>query len=410
MNSPVHPTLEELLRRTKEGIADAEDYALLLKHIHTDATGEVLAAIDRFYAKEEVTSWQHVVPYHYDYWQQAFEEIKEASHLPDRKIPAIGHKVLWLQRRVWVAACLSLLLGAGAWLWYTSSGKKTPVSDRVSAAITPGKNGAILQLADGRQLVLDSMGNGVIAQQNGTVINLQNGVVGYERAGAASGNLTYNSIITPRGRQFTVVLPDGTRVWLNAASSITYPTAFAGKERKVMVTGEVYMEVAKQVGMPFKVVMGDKGEVEVLGTAFNINAYDNESMVRTTLVEGAVRVKADTACESIASVVLKPGQQAQVLQHYTTGNAVVNVEKADMEKTLAWKNGVFNLEDVSLKDAMREWERWYDIEVVYKDKIPDIYFTGKVNKDISFSGLLKLLEEAKVHYSMDGSRRLVIWP
>jgi ferric-dicitrate binding protein FerR (iron transport regulator) len=161
--------------------------------------------------------------------------------------------------------------------------------------------------------------------------------------------------------------------------------------------------------MPFRVAIQDKGEVEVLGTSFNINAYDNESAVRTTLVDGMVRVKAETANNNSASVLLKPGQQAQMPHHYTVGNSIT-IEAADMEKTLAWKNGVFNLEDVSLKDAMRQWERWYDIEVVYKDKIPDIYFTGKVNKDINFSGLLKLLEEAKVHYSMDGGRRLIIWP
>lgn len=410
MNSPGNHTLEELLHRAKEGIADEKDYALLLERINTDDTGAVLAAIDRFYANEEVASWKHVVPYHYEYWQQAFEELKEASWLPLQEAPVVKHRIAWLQRRAWAAACVLLLLVAGALLWYTLPHKKVPVTGIISAAITPGKNGAILQLADGSQLLLDSLGNGVISQQNGTAVSLQDGVLDYNSTGAIADKVAYNSVITPRGRQFTVVLPDGTKVWLNAASSITYPTVFAGKSRLVKITGEVYMEVAKRVGMPFRVVMEHKGEVEVLGTSFNINAYDNEIAVRTTLVTGAVRVRADTTVGNITPVILKPGQQAQMPQHNTAGSAAISVGVADMEKTLAWKNGVFNLEDVSLKDAMRLWERWYDIEVVYKDKIPDIYFTGKVNKDISFSGLLKLLEEAKVHYSMDGSRRLVIWP
>lgn len=406
MNSPGNHTLEELLRRAKEGMADEEDYARLLESIHADDTGTVVAAIDRFYANEEVTSWEHVVPYHYEYWQQAFEEIKEASRFPSQEAPATTPGVVWLRRRVWAAACILLLLAGNAVLWYVLPRKTVSVSQSVPVSVTPGKNGAVLQLANGRQLVLDSLGNGIIAQQNGTAISLHNGVVGYEPGSTSPDEITYNSIITPRGRQFTVVLPDGTKVWLNAASAITYPTAFTGKDRLVKVTGEVYMEVAKKAGMPFRVSIRDKGEVEVLGTSFNINAYDNENAVRATLVEGAVRVKADN---NNASVILKPGQQAQMPQHYIAGNAIT-IETADMEKTLAWKNGVFNLEDVSLKDAMRQWERWYDIEVVYKDKIPDIYFTGKVSKDISFSGLLKLLEEAKVHYSMDGSRRLIIWP
>jgi ferric-dicitrate binding protein FerR (iron transport regulator) len=401
--------LEELLRRAKEGKAGEEDYARLLALIHADDAGVVVAAIDRFYAQEEVVLWEHVVPYDYDYWQQAFTEIKEVYHTP-QEAPAARRGVVWMQRRIWAAACLVLLLGTGAVLWFTLTRKASPISHVIPANIIPGKNGAILQLADGRQLVLDSLGNGIIAQQNGAAIRLKDGAIGYEPAHATSRQIAFNTILTPRGRQFTVVLPDGTKVWLNAASSITYPTAFTGKERLVTITGEVYMEVAKQTSMPFRVDINDKARVDVLGTSFNINAYDNEAGIRTTLVEGAVRVKAETVTINGASVILKPGQQAQMQQGKTTTNASFTVGQADMEKTLAWKNGVFNLEDVSLKDAMRQLERWYDIEVVYKAEIPDIYFTGKVNKDISFSGLLKLLEEAKVHYSMDGSRRLVIWP
>ncbi len=202
----------------------------------------------------------------------------------------------------------------------------------------------------------------------------------------------YNNLSTPKGRQFQLILPDGSKVWLNAASSLRYPTVFVGNERRVDVNGEVYFEVAKNASMPFKVSIatpagGPGGSViEVLGTQFNVNAYENETAVRTTLVEGSLKVVNLPANGNTASVVLTPGKQAVI-----TTDSRLKVADADVDKAVAWKRGIFNFEDASLEEVMRQIERWYDIQVVYEKNVPDIKFGGKMSNDVSLQGLLKSL-------------------
>jgi ferric-dicitrate binding protein FerR (iron transport regulator) len=284
------------------------------------------------------------------------------------------------------------------------------VKTATPADIPPGRDGAILTLADGRQVVLDSLGNGVIATQNGTQVELKNGELAYNKnAGVVVP--VYNNLTTPKGRQFQLKLPDGSRVWLNAASSIRYPTAFSGKDRRVAVTGEAYFEVAHDKTKPFIVdipsTTGEPGgsSIEVLGTQFNINAYDNEQSIKTTLLEGSVKiVKRQTANGKENPVILKPGQQAVLHDAQLTIH-----DHADIDKALAWKNGFFNFEDASLQEVMRQLERWYNIEVVYEKNIPDIRFGGKMSNDVSLSGLLRSLQEMEVHFRVEG-RKLIVLP
>jgi transmembrane sensor len=329
--------------------------------------------------------------------------------------PVIPVRKIHTLRRWMSAAAIALVLaGIGGYFLLNRKKDAAPVvvKTATTANIPPGRDGAILTLADGRKVVLDSLGNGVIATQSGTQVELKNGALAYNRD-AGSTAPVYNNLTTPKGRQFQLILPDGTRVWLNAASSLRYPTAFAGKERQVEVTGEAYFEVAHDKTKPFIVNIpsttgGSEGSrIEVLGTHFNINAYDNEQAIKTTLLEGSVRVtqNADRGTQKAKTVILKPGQQA-VLKAYSP--LAVNYSP-DLDKAIAWKNGFFNFEDASLEEVMRQLERWYDIEVVYEKNIPDIQFGGKMSNDVSLSGLLKSLQEMEVHFRIEG-RKLIVLP
>lgn len=297
----------------------------------------------------------------------------------------------FMRRWGWVAAAVIVLLVVAGTL-FRPSGKPSVESMQQADNITPGKEGAILTLADGSQLVLDSLKNGLVATQSGTSVSLKNGQLAYDQHSNSGNIVLYNTMSTPRGRQFRITMPDGTQVWLNSASSIRYPTTFTGKERKVEITGEVYFEVAQDAAKPF-MVHANKTTIEVLGTHFNVNAYSNEESQLTTLLEGAVKVM---------NVVLKPGQQAQIKD----GVKVVN--DVDVDKVIAWKNGAFNFDGMSVEVAMRQLERWYDIEVIYENGVPDIHFFGKISRNIPLNSLLKILSRADLRFRIEDGRKLII--
>jgi ferric-dicitrate binding protein FerR (iron transport regulator) len=304
----------------------------------------------------------------------------------------------------WVAAAVLLFVGLGAYVWMNRQKITTPGAMAKTGDILPGKQGAVLTLADGRQVVLDSLGNGVVAIQNGAQVVLEDGGLTYSSGDHAAGELAYNILSTPKGRQFQLTLPDGTRVWLNAASSLRYPASFSGKERRVTVTGEVYFEVAANSALPFKVDAGNGTEINVLGTHFNINAYADNGGIKTTLLDGSVKVLAGSS-----GVLLRPGQQAQTIAHAGAQPEIKVISDPDTEKTMAWKNGLFNFENATLEEVMPQLERWYDIEVMYEKGIPNIRFGGKLSRDVSLAGLLKSLEETEVHFRIEG-RKLVVLP
>lgn len=303
-----------------------------------------------------------------------------------------------IRRYSWVAAAVVLVLILGGYFWIGN--KKTVSQVAVMAKtldVAPGKNGAILTLANGAQVVLDSLRNGVIALQNGAQVSLTNGQLIYQQTGNATVTVAYNTISTPKGREFNLQLPDGSHVWLNAASSIRYPTTFTGKERNVEVTGEAYFEVAKNQEIPFRVKINEQAAIEVLGTQFNINAYENESAIKTTLLDGSVRVISQQT-----AVVLKPGQQAQNAQ------GVIHVISVDVNPVMAWKNGLFNFEGLSLMEAMKQLERWYDIRVQFKGAASKQMFSGKMYRNTNFSDVLEMFKEMGVKYEWDGSMLTIL--
>jgi len=203
---------------------------------------------------------------------------------------------------------------------------------------------------------------------------------------------------TPRAAQYQLVLPDGSKVWLNAASSIHYPTAFAGKERKVEITGEAYFEVAQDARLPF-IVKTNGMEVKVLGTHFNVNAYEDEAMVRTTLLEGAVLMTKDAA-----TALLQPGEQAQL----TKAGDLKLVHNADIAEAVAWKNGLFQLNSADVPAIMRQMARWYDVEIVYEEGVPDGHISGKVPRGMNLSQVLEIFEVSGVHFKIEGRKIIVL--
>lgn len=295
-------------------------------------------------------------------------------------------------KKIAVAASILIAVGIGTFVVF-QKGDEAPVV-AVSKQVNdkaPGKTGAILTLADGSKIVLDSLGNGLVANQNNTTVSKKNGALVYK-----SGNnseLVYNTMTTPRARQYNLELSDGTKVWLNASSSLTFPTSFASNERKVILTGEAYFEVAKDKKRPFRVSVNEM-QVNVLGTHFNINAYDDEATINTTLLEGSVLLS-----EKSQKVLLKPGQQAQKQKK---GTIVVN-NKVNIDKVMGWKNGVFYFENADLQTVLREISRWYDVDVVFEKGIPVRTFEGEIQRNLKLSQVLKILEKNKVHFKIDGN-------
>jgi ferric-dicitrate binding protein FerR (iron transport regulator)/uncharacterized protein YbgA (DUF1722 family) len=262
----------------------------------------------------------------------------------------------------------------------------------------PGDNKAILTLADGSTIFLDDAKNGQVAIQGGAQIaKLMNGQLVYKPLIDRPDKVVFNTLTTPRGGQFKLSLPDGSEVWLNAVSSIRYSTAFIGNERKVEITGEAYFEIAHDAAKPFKVIVNGT-EVKVLGTHFNINAYNDEATVKTTLLEGSVSLsKAGTI------ITLKPGQQAQV------GNSrdIKVIDNVDIDQEVAWKNGYFSFYKADLQTVMRQIGRWYDLEIQYEGKIPARQFGGKIDRNSKAAEVLKILEESKVHFRIEDGKIVV---
>lgn len=308
-------------------------------------------------------------------------------------------RVIPLYRYGWAAAAvIGVLLIAGVIIWQQRLSTQQEISQAAVPVILPGSNKAVLTLADGSKLTLDSVGNRTIQQGNATV-NQQGGHLLYNAANSGS-LLSYNTLTTPRGGQFRLTLPDGTGVWLNAASSITYPTAFTGAERNVTVTGEVYFEVAQMANKPF-MVTANHTAIQVLGTSFNINAYTDEATVNTTLLQGSIKVTAGAAGQ-----VLQPGQQAQT----TTNGSLQVLNHADTDQAIAWKNGSFNFNGKGLPEVMRQLARWYDIEVVFSGKVPVRKFGGEIQRSLPLSEVLEILQTMDVKFKIENEKKLIVLP
>ena len=300
-----------------------------------------------------------------------------------------------ITRKWWWAAAAAVILAAGLYLWPLTTEKgEGKMAETEAVDITPGRSGAILTLADGTQLSLDSVRNGMVALEGGATAKIVDGRLVYNES---TDQITYNTMSTPKGRIFQITLPDGSNVWLNSASSIRYPTAFKGNQRKVEIKGEAYLEIAKDPRKPFYVVLENNAAVQVLGTSFNVNAYTNEENIKTTLIEGAIEVKSPQGLLKR----LIPGEQAQL-----DGNNI-KVVNANVDQVIAWKNGVFDFTGKELKAALREVARWYDLDVVYEVEPAAGEIVGKMQMNLALPQVMNILKGLDINYRIDG-RRLII--
>lgn len=306
----------------------------------------------------------------------------------------------------WIKLAAAILLFMLCGVYFIKNNKPEPaaltaISKPKAFDKKPGGNKAILTLGNGSQIVLDSARNGLLVQQGNTkIIKSANGHIAYNKTLTATTTPIYNTMTTPRGGKYDLQLSDGTRVWLNASSSITYPIAFSGTERRVTVTGEAYFEVAKNKDMPFKINVNDQEEVQVLGTHFNIMAYSDEPLIKTTLLEGSVKI-----VKNKITGMLKPGQQAQM----TTDGKLSVTDDADINAVMAWKNGQTLFVNEDIKTIMRRVSRWYDVDVDYEGDVPARLFTGGISRESNLSVLLKVLELNKIHFKVTG-KKLIVTP
>lgn len=323
-----------------------------------------------------------------------FERILEQREKPVRRIP--------LYRRWGWAAAILLVVGGSVCFYNTTRNNEKDLivqDQKHNKDILPGSNKALLTLSDGTVITLDSAANGAIAQQgNSSVVKLANGEIRYEVNGIAQNKVMMNTMATPKGGQYQLTLPDGSKIWLNAASSISYPAVFTGNERKIKVSGEVYMEVAKDARKPFFVDVDGRSTVQVLGTSFNINSYANEGNIKTTLVDGSVKVLSHGR-----HVTLQPGQQAVI-----AGNTDdIRLQPANIDRVLAWKNGFINFESGSFQEVMRQIERWYDIDVKVEGSMPPASIEGRMDRGVQLSDLMVLLNNFGIHTRLEG-RTLIL--
>jgi len=308
--------------------------------------------------------------------------------------------------RYWAAAAVLILaISASLMLLNNKKASESLVKNNLKhnqSNILPGSNKAIFTLSDGSKINLDNSAKGTLTKQGAATINkLRNGQLIYSANNSLQPNtILYNTATTPKGGQYEVVLSDGTKVWLNAASSLKYPVTFSGKERHVELTGEAYFEVAKNKNMPFSVAV--KGtSIQVLGTHFNVMAYDDENNLVTTLLEGSVKLK-----KNGTEALLKPGQKGVL----GSGSMDYQVSDTNTEEAVAWKNGYFMFDNENIQSIMKKVARWYDVDVNYTGKTRALNFGGTVSRFSDITELLKMLETTgTIHFKTEG-RKITVMP
>lgn len=395
---PLTPEEETLLR---DWVARGEGRGELLERLRSDPewTRANLTKVDEI----QVSS----------IWDKLETRLEDEGFWQDSDTAAAPPVIPAARRTPWwryAAAATILVAATGAIIWGTrhhTTSETTPTPAVAATDVQPGGNRALLTLADGSHIDLDSAANGVLGNQGNTFVAKQDGLLAYNKASSEKpAVLTYNVLSTPRAGQFQLTLSDGTRVWLNNASSLRYPVWFAGNTREVELDGEAYFEIAKDAAHPFRVhihngVAGqDGGTIDVLGTSFNIMAYNDESAERATLVDGSIRYSRQGT-----SALLKPEEQSVL----DAQGHISTLHHVNVAEITAWKNGYFHFDHANLETTMRQLARWYDITVDYQGVIPPQEFVGKIQRSMPLSAVLKGLEGDHIHFKLE-DKRLTVTP
>jgi transmembrane sensor len=374
---------------------DAKD--LISRYLRDELTPEESKLVEAFFIRDLEEST--FVP--------GLEEIEDAGKRIKEKLltkisddqPVVIRSTLW--PKLIAAAAILIFFGVGFFLLKKPSGPPVIAAAKIHD-IPPGGNRAILTLANGKQIILSGAKNGMLARQGNIAVNkTEDGKLVYDGPETNDQkSISYNTMSTPRGGQYQIRLSDGTNVWLNAASSIKYPTTFSGDARIVEITGEAYFEVAHNKAMPFRVI--SKGQVtEVLGTHFNINSYDDEPVAKTTLFEGSVKIS-----NGKQTILIKPGEQAVI----TRGAGIAEIQishEVNEEQILAWKNGEFSFDDTDIQTVMRQIGRWYNVEITYETNAPSRGLSGTFSRNMNASKVLQLLSFTGIKFKIEGKKIIV---
>jgi transmembrane sensor len=384
----IHQT-KELLRRYQEGNC-------------TPRENEVIEAWYKQLIKTGEWQWNEGEK---DVMQQILETkiMKQvnATEVNDKHIKSKPAVSLLRPTHWWAAASVIVLFGtAGYFLFFNKKTEPTAiVKVKYQDIKAPQISKAVISLANGQKVYLDSLSNGALSIGPVKLVKLPNGEIAYQQTpGEANGQIKYNTLSNPRGSKvINMLLADGSKVWLNAGSSLTYPVSFHDKERKVSVTGEAYFEVFHDASKPF-IVNNGSVNIQVLGTHFNVNAFKDNGDLKVTLLEGSVKIKNGNTFG-----ILKPGEQASVNTEIKVQNDV------DIEAVMGWKNGYFEFNNASLQNVLKEIARWYDVDVIYEGNNQHRSFAGEMQRDLSLSEILKILERNKVHFRIEG-KKLIVMP
>jgi ferric-dicitrate binding protein FerR (iron transport regulator) len=347
--------------------------------------------------KELLEAWWTELQAEFEWQVPAGQESAVHDRMLSRIKEELGEELaapvrpLHWRRYAGIAAAV-LVIAAGAWFW-RSQHETIPVDETpITIEAPPGGDKAVLTLGNGQQVVLDSAANGMLAIQGNNQIIKQNGQLNYQQGKGAETSVMINTLAIPKGGNYKLILADGTKVWLDAASSITYPTAFVGKTRQVSISGQAYFEVVHDATKPFEVKV--QGQIiQDIGTAFNINAYPDEPTMKVTLVSGAVAVGSPSSKVDLD----RAGQQAE----YKDGRPEP-VHDADLTSVLAWKNGLFYLTSADIPTVMRQVGRWYDVDIQFDNGIPAGHITGEVPRNTNLSTALQVLRTSGVHFTTEG--------
>lgn len=364
---------------------------ILQKYLAGEATDEEKALVESWYVQEPSKASDLKPAAFQEEHDRGLKQLQQ--HIKQKR-----QHLLWPIIRV--AAILTILI-AGVFVYIDRSAKDEQlVTTQKSNDVLPGGNKALLTLADGTQISLTDAATGELMKEGNTaIVKTADGELTYqapntgaaEMAGAA---LKYNTLTTPLGGQYKIILPDGSKAWLNAGSSLKFPATFAKSERRVELSGEAYFEIMHNAAKPF-LVSANGSEIKVLGTHFNVSAYAEDEQLTTTLLEGAVEVRNEHR-----KALLKPGQRAQI----SSGNNNIQVEDTDVSIAVAWKNGYFEFKRANIKDIMKQLSRWYDIDVIYEGRVPEDEFVGKIRRSVTLSQALKMLQLSQIKFRIEGRK------
>jgi transmembrane sensor len=375
--------MDEMIRKIAEGDYTPGELSAFLQQLDKLSDDAYARMFNEIYAKQYGTAPGEIDPQFKARLEAKLDSLQAAGVV---KLSSARRAVRWA-----VAAMLLVIAGTGAYIISRRNEKPVIPAAQYKGDVNPGHIGAVLHLSNGATIALDSTQDGTVARQGNISAVKVNGQLSYT---GSNEEVLYNDVTTEKGRQWQLTLPDDTKVWLNAASSIHYPLTFTGPERIVEITGEAYFEVAHNARQPFKVKAGGQ-LITDMGTSFNVNVYTDEPVFRTTVTEGMV---------SIGNINLKGGKQAVI------ENGRVSVTDANTEQALAWKNGFFSFDKADIYTVMRQLARWYNVEIKFEGKPGITPFRGEIGRSLTLAQVLKGLEQIHVHFRIEEDKRIVILP